>query len=407
MEIVKNFFAKLFGVLRAIAGLPLIFKWWSRLSEQIHMMISWEKYQNAEPRAKFFANIVAVYGVIIIFSLLFILFGFEVLGMSIGKFILWFLPFYSLFSCKSVGPQDNGVILFFGKPILDVNSGFCFVPLLVCRLIKKTKLVDQLEVPAESQLIWEGSGDPPVGSGMVAPLRITTGGIDAGTKSDDPLDGRLTLEPTAYVRYRIKSLRRFIQSVGSFEEARKQLYDTLVGAIAEEFSSRTPKTIITEIGIINASLEHRVKMLVEGNPESLDEDKRNGWGAEIEDVRLKKTDVSYTINKALAELAAGKISAEKIKIAATAEKFKLTEEGTGAAKAEQLLLEARAIGYKRLAEELNIKEGEVILLVETAKVALSNAQYSYIAGSSGIADLFNVIGALKEVTGKTKKGGGE
>ena len=91
--------------------------------------------------------------------------------------------FYVLISFRIMGPTELGALLFFGKPIRDVDSGLTFVPFLVCQLVKNTRNVIEDELPARPELIYRSErGKEEVvpenllKAGYKPPIRIQFGG---------------------------------------------------------------------------------------------------------------------------------------------------------------------------------------------------------------------------------------
>jgi regulator of protease activity HflC (stomatin/prohibitin superfamily) len=104
-----------------------------------------------------------------------------------------------------------------------------------------------------------------------------------------------------------------------------------------------------------------------------------------------------------------------VELDAEATEFKEIREGRGRAKAEgfmlkvkavgrKLMLEAEAIGYARIAKELGITEGELVLKIEAMNTAfketLSNANYSYLGGTD-MGNFLGFIPMLKDAISKT------
>src|SRR3989344_8486039 len=102
-----------------------------------------------------------------------------------------FQLFYLLISFRIVGPTELGAILFFGKPVKEVSSGLNFVPFLVCRLVKNTRNIIEIELPTRPELIFRSELEKEevvpkdlLDHGYKPPIRVQFGapGIKLSTK---------------------------------------------------------------------------------------------------------------------------------------------------------------------------------------------------------------------------------
>jgi len=131
---------------------------------------------------------------------------------------------YSMLSFRRVKPKELAAVLFFDKPIAEVGPGLHFVPFLVCSLAIETRLTQQLQFPADPEDV-DKSGNDIIEHGKVAPIRVThSGSTDANI---DPLERRMTTEVSALCRYRISDYLTFLKTIGSIEEMRRQIRDTV------------------------------------------------------------------------------------------------------------------------------------------------------------------------------------
>lgn len=306
--------------------------------------------------------------------------------MNVFMLIVGVLSGWILASLRQIGPDRQGVLLFFGKPLRGLGAGLHFVPFLVCTLRTETKLVIQEQYPDNPENVWKGdeASRPP---GKMPPIRVTHLGEDRA----DPLSRRMTTEISLVVRFWIDDLVVFIQTIGSLEEAKRQIRDTVTAKAREELAQKTPAQTLAEWDKINDCLKKEVEKLV-GN-----------WGMRVEDVRLEDVDMGHTVNKALRDVTSASLEKETIKKRAEGEKYRLENEGAGQAKARQLLLEAEAKGTKALAEELGVAEGETLLALNLLREALKQGNQVIISGNDGLADILKMV---KAVTATTKNGGG-
>lgn len=297
----------------------------------------------------------------------------------LGLIILHFIA-----SFRTLHAQDIGGVLFFGDFVKEVEPGIIIVPVFCCRLVSETGLVIQRQFPDEPENIDKTGNDIPA-KGKVFPVRVT----HAEKKSDDPLDRRITSETTFIVRFKIKKghFKDFYTNIGSIEEAIKQMRDAGESQLKIEHSSQTVAEALKNQESTNDSLRDKIEKLVAG------------WGTHIEDVHIIEIGLNHAINIAIAKVPESEYKKKATITDAEAEKEKQILEGTGKAEAEKLLLEAKAIGYKKIATELGITEGDLILKMETMKQAMEKAQYSIIPGS----DAFQFAAGLSETLKKLQK----
>lgn len=307
-----------------------------------------------------------------------------------GWTAFWLQILYVILSFKQIGPRDTGVLLFFGRPILSVGSGLVFAPLGIIKLETITRIVREKEYP-DPEKTYKGKGDVP--NGKIPPIRVIQGQkeIEAGKKEEDPLDKRLTTEISIIIRYRVTNFMTFIGTIGSIEELDRTIEDVLVATLRKELAIISPAQTLKEWRKIEETLHEEVKDLVKD------------WGVEVQTTRLKEVDIGHGVNTALMDIIESALKKKSIVINAEAESEKRTLEGVGLAKAKQVLLEAEAVGYKKIAAELGLKESELVLFAETVKTLTEKSQYTLLTGSGGIADLFGVIGAIKNILPKIQE----
>ncbi len=299
--------------------------------------------------------------------------------VSVGLMILHFVA-----SFRTLHAQNIGGVLFFGAFVKEVEPGIIIVPIFSCRLVSETGLVIQRQFPDEPENIDKTGNDVPA-EGKVFPVRVT----HAEKKSDDPLDRRITSETTFIVRFKIKKgdFKDFYTNIGSIEEVIKQMRDTGESQLKIEFSSQTVAEALKNQSETNNNLKNKIESLVEY------------WGIHVEDVHIIEIGLNHAINKAIAGVPEAEYKKKSTITDAEAQKEKQILEGRGKAEAEKLLLQAKAVGYKKIAKELGITEGALILQMETMKEAMEKSQYSIIPGS----DAFQIAAGLSETLKKLGK----
>jgi regulator of protease activity HflC (stomatin/prohibitin superfamily) len=345
--------------------------------------------------------------------------------------VLMIITGYTILSIRVSKIDQVAALVFLGKPLYELNPGPHLVPFGLFTMPVEIRTVIQRELPGEPEKVWYGEGDTP--DGKVDPLRIPT--AESTKKSTDPLENRMTLEPALVLRFRIKTqgnnnFIKFIQTVGTVDEAVKQLTDTSVRAVSEEYASRTPKLIIAELAKIQRVLKLRSEILVGdrcGHETDEEDEKGNkkicskttsgkdccedsnhetswrpAWGIDVLEVSVKVVGLSHTVNKAMRDVPAAGYRKKMTITDAEAEQIRLTKEGLGVAAAnhakEKGTLTGRAEGLQEMMSRLKIDPDEPMSLVqiETLREALENSQHTIIAGSSGISDLLGMVVAAQE-----------
>lgn len=301
--------------------------------------------------------------------------------------------FYLIISLKQIGPTELGAVLFFGKPIKEVEPGLVFVPFGVCSLITENALIIQEQYPDDPEKVWKSDSDKmPLNGNFVPPIRIThKAGTDEESKID-PLHKRMTTEVSIIVRYKIKKGQyiTFLQTIGDTKEARRQIRDTVVATARKEFAQKTPATTLAEWEQMDKKLKEDTEKLVKL------------WGVEVDDVRMEDIDLGKTVNISLRDVPDSILKKDVTKTNAEAKEYELTHIGMGTAEARRIFLEAEATGYQKIAKELGITEGAFILAMESAKMALEKSQYSIISGSDGMKDIFSMASAIQSLLPKIK-----
>lgn len=301
------------------------------------------------------------------------------------EYTLGFLILYTVASLSSVGPTELGAILIFGKPVQEVGSGLQLVPIFFCTLVKETRLVVQDQFPGDPEKVDKTDSDI-TAPGKVSPIRVTCG---ASGGTDDPIDIRMTVEVSLLSRYRIEKgqFLTFLTTIGSTEEARRQIRDTVEAVLKSEFAKKSPKEILADYANINLILRTAVETLT------------NSWGIKVEDVQIVDIDLGKKVNQSLRDVPAALLQKKVTLTNAEAEMQKRIKEGKGSAEAQKLFLQAQAVGYKKIANELGITEGALILSLQTMKESFEKANYSVIPGSDAFAFAAGLSETLKKMGG--------
>ncbi len=319
---------------------------------------------------------------------------------SAGGLLLVLQMLYIVASFKIVGPTRLGAVLLFGKPIYNVSSGLCFVPLFICTLEEEARLNIEREWPANPEKIYRGDGTSP--EGFFPPNRITFGypskpdtndpndpRRDLG--EDDPLNRRVTLEVPIFAVYRIDDFCKFLTTVGTTGEADRILNDIALGAIADDFGKFTPAVINKDLNRYTEKARRAVEEFADNND----------FGISMATVQIKQLLPAHSLNEEIQKMSMA--AAQKVATMTTAEgeKEKRRLEGEGDGLGEQARIDGRTAGYKRQATELGVP-AMAVLGAETARVITENpGQKTVIVGTGGLAEL---IGVASGIAGSLKDG---
>lgn len=351
-----------------------------------------------------------------------------------GRALLWVLCFYTLLSLRIVKEDEIGARLFFRRPIHNLSSGLVFIPIGFCQLVKETRLVIQDELPAQPEKIWRTRkgkrGDAPpeadvipadkVEAGYKPPIRITFGAPGVELPEDiigddvekarnveinkhirkirnaqdsgnggmrDPFDFRMTAEVFIIVRWRIDDFIQFIITIGTQEEARRQIEDTATAMLTRAFAKISPAVALAHLGTQSKYLREEIEERINGTGE----EKGLPWGIKMETAQIKLINFSHEFNDAVQERAEAEAFAQ---VRAT--------EGKGEGEKERRILTGRTQGLQEMAIQLDVSP-EAALASETARAITQNpGQKTIIAGSGGLADLLSVVSVLGQTLDKTK-----
>lgn len=330
-------------------------------------------------------------------------------SLNIGWTLIALATTYLILSLKILNPQEIGAVGLLGRLIADVNSGLVFVPWLLCQLYRLPKPVIQMQIPEEPENVDKsGDDNKTLAEGMVRPIRAPLAGGTAEEIKKDPLKARITTEPSAVVRFRIVAPCQFLSQIHTVEAAKKQIRDTIEAAIKEIFGKKTAADVIAQWAEINGMIKERVEQLVEEN-------KATGpaWGVEVYTVQLVDNDLGKTVNSAIRDIAAKAYAAQAVVITsegkrqetinlAQGEGQRITLTQTALAEMKKLTTEMEAAGYKKLAEELKITEGDVVLITVVLREMFEKSQYSIIGGGNATAEIMGFLPLIRKALADLK-----
>lgn len=306
------------------------------------------------------------------------------------------LVLYTITSIRKLGPTEQGVRVFFGRPVDQVSSGFVLIPSGLFELEIFPRGIIQNEFPDDPENIYRGKdGDHGIiPLGKKPPIRIPFGLPEAQGESvldRDPLNQRLIEEVVPVVRWSIKDCSKFLITIGTVEKASAQMEDLCVATLSREFGKFTPAEVTADYQTHNDTLTKDLQEAV------------TSWGIAIESAKVKVINFSHDLNKAIQMIAEKTATGKALTIEAEGMKKAAILAGEGAGAAEKAVLDGRTAGLRNMATELSIN-GSAVLAAETARGITNNpGQKTIIAGSGGFKDLA-VIGT---VLGETLTNGKE
>lgn len=319
-------------------------------------------------------------------------------GWDWGLALFLSLILYTIASVRKLGPTEQGVRVFFGRPVDAVFSGFVFVPvgLFELEIMPGPKMIMQNEFPDNPENIYRSKeGDqgviPP---GKKPPIRIPFG--QPGQQGDsvldrDPLNQRLIEEVVPIVRWSIGDCIAFLTTIETIEKATAQLEDLCFATLSREFGKVTPAEVTANYQKYNDILTNDIKEAV------------NTWGITIESAKIKVINFSHDLNKAIQTIAEKTATGKAHTIEAEGLKKAAILAGEGAGGEEEATLKGRTAGLLYMASQLNVG-GSAVLAAETARGITNNpGQKTIIAGSSGFADLATIGTVLGETLAKGKE----
>lgn len=292
----------------------------------------------------------------------------EPLGVILGILIavLNFAPIVLFaFGYNQINVDEIGVVLEFGKPLFQVSTGLIFTP-FPFKLHKETKLVIEEQYPEDEK----------AENGNVSKIYVTHG--TSQSTSNDALDNRITTSISIVCRYRIVDLKIFLASIGNKEQLRKQIRDIVVTTTQIECSKETVGKNYSRLTEINSKLKTAVETLT------------SNWGIQIITVLLQNIDLGGAINEALYNVPISIINKEVNKNNAQ----KIYYEGLAEADVYKALQYAKAEGYKKIAEELNIPEAKVLYQIDAITNVFQKGNNDFIFSGGEQGELFKMIATI-------------
>ncbi len=339
-----------------------------------------------------------------------------------GLAILIVAIFYWSRSIKVAEANERDLVTFLGIILFEVSAFPVFVPWGLSKLLRYPRTVQEFELPGEPEQIFDenypdshemkGQEKPlpkeltPKGKVYVRPIRVTFKDQDPETDpvpgipkkekreaeenkrpSEDPLRKRVGTTIGFVIPFEVIDPSKFYTTLGTIEEAEKQLGDYATGEM----------TNLLSIGTADRAMSYMVPIAEEVTKRLIDflnqkhggqQEPEKDWGIKIYPIRLKPIKTSHSLASEIQKIAAAVAENESRIIKAEAERIEREQRGRGDALARQLLLEAEAIGYKSLAEKLEIKESAAVLFIDALRKGLESGNHFFFEGENSLQGLF-------------------
>lgn len=319
----------------------------------------------------------------------FVTVGSGVFTMHLGTMVLMGACAYLWLSLKTVGADEIGGALFYGKALKKLSSGLHFAPWGLMQVRPAPSTVRQFQGPGEPEDVQKTDDSVALEPGKVRPIRaVTRAPLDSENRI---LDAQMTLMLGFVIQYQIVDIFDFLRNYGTVEEVERQLRDIGETLLGEEASRNTPNSFIEKLRRLNKSLTKRTVERFQNS------------GVNIVSTRVNSPDVSHSVSSDLAGIPSAHAKAEQVKAASTGRRVQLINEGQGAAQAEKDLLIARAEGRKKMMDDLKVS-GDAVLASEAAREVLKETDVLMLGGESGVADVMKIMKGAQTAL-NTGKGG--
>lgn len=284
-------------------------------------------------------------------------------------------------SWRIVGAEYRGGIFVLGIAAMEVRSGPKFVLAGLMSLQQVREYPPQRQIPAEPDLVYHGhdnTGLPahPIGRPMVRPIRLLTG----KPRGDYPgvLNIQMTTKVTGTIRYRIIHFFDFwirmagVTAEDKIEEANKQLFDTWLSAVKEEWTDRPVGLIIDEID----EIEYFVREAVHKEGKTR--------GIATYEVTLQPPDVDHAMSAQLSRIGEVRAEKEQTQTRSEGEAYEIRQKAGADADAHKMkeMADADADAYR--VKKMRIT-GREMFAADTAARVLGDKD-KVIFGASGLTE---------------------
>lgn len=293
---------------------------------------------------------------------------------------------YFLKSIRKVGTNEIALKEFLGAPVNvdDPGPHVLFEGLMEYK--KETSELRQRQHPTESEnLSYEDDGKE--SEGKKQPYRVPLLGPEGAEETNDPWKKRRTVGISYSISLGVNTNKplEFFRLTGTLDAAHAWAADIAQGLYAKVLSRENLDTIYRNMSFINEQLRQYTELLL------------GPRGVRVFRVELVVVDLGKSFNKLIQAEADALLAKSAAIVDAEARKKTDILDGEAQAEIRKILASADAFGYGVIAEALEIKEKEVVLLVESMKNVLKDADNTVLLGVDGIKDA--LMGAMTLMKG--------
>jgi len=328
----------------------------------------------------------AVYGALLVVSLVVGLATPNYWGVDLGWLMVSLLGIYTVASLRFVKKDEIGGILFLEKPVRQVGPGVQFAPLGIMSVTTVPSTAIDIQIPGPREKAWAEESVPP--EGFFIPARVT---FKREPGTDDPLNERVTAEMYFSVRLKIKDVLKFWPNLGSVEELEKEITQTVIATATEVLTQKTVAEALQSFAEVNESIKKAIEELV--GERSSDP---NGWGIDLLNAQMLPIGFNHDLNKAISGLPKATLTAKATEEEARGTKQKLILEGEGNASAQKNLLLAEVEALTQKKTSMGVEGGDLLALDALAE-GLKAGQV-IISGDIGLSGLLKMVEAVKPKT---------
>lgn len=299
---------------------------------------------------------------------------------------------YFLKSIKTVSTDEIALKEFLGAPIDIDNPGphVLFAKLMEHR--KETAQLRQRQHPTESEnLSYEDEGKE--SEGKKQPYRVPLLGPEGAEETNDPWKKRRTVGISYSISLGVNTNKplEFFRLTGTLDAAHAWAADIAQGLYAKVLSRENLDTIYRNMSFINEQLRQYTELLL------------GPRGVRVFRVELVVVDLGKSFNTLIQAEADALLRKTAAIVDAEAKKATDILDGEAQGEIRKILAAADAFGYRTIAEALEMKEKEVVLLVESMKNVLKDADNTVLLGVDGVKDV--LMGAMTLMKGMGVGGG--
>lgn len=333
--------------------------------------------------------------------------------------IVWAVVAYVALSIRILRYDQIAAVFFLGYPWKEIGPGG---PHIVPLFISWARFFDtptvQFEFPPPDRV--QKANQDNLAPGMVAPLRTTQAearsatywykdnqekwnqkSFSAFTKEEqkgllaDPLNNRLTTEPSIIIRWRIRrvaertTLFDFIQNIGTVEEANRQIEDTAVASMRALLANVTAGNALSSMPFISERIRENIEILIGDKADLNGRMSEAPWGIDLTTVQIKDIDPGKTVNVSLSDAAAALKKREETITLAEGQAKATILASEAAREAEINKGKGERGRLDEVASAMKTEEGRFAAALDVAETTLPVAKPTIIS-----SDILEMVGGL-------------